>query len=605
MAKTKNLVCLLFLLLFLATGALLGNCGLDESKTGTASDLDEIAASDEINLNCAKLTIVSGSIGLQQDVAALAKQELIGTDNAWRKYIQFLPNTEAICEFPVPDGVTDAKISNLSLRVNYFGPNRNEMRWSFELYNAAKSVWVPVTQNSFALDNVWSFAAINLPLSNEIISNGIIKVRYLTTSSKHYSLLDKWGLRATIGEPFTCVPLCSPTVCDVADGCGSVCPPCQIVCPEGYYITGSQCVKDGHVMCAASIPIEANKVANFLASLTQSSGAMPDEPGSNICNEDSNMQYALIGLAHAYACLGDQKYLDAFTRGTEWLAAREDMSNTKWRGSFRYAYSTKSPYPPLVISPGGGVTDVRGVDATSGLFVYLLFLHKKITGNDVLVNKYAQNARAALDFVLTNNWGKDGFSLSSWQLINGTWKRWNYEYTADQMDVYLGMAAGGALYDYADRRYQKAADFLKANVPAAFYLTAKKRYAVGRDIGSPGDTDLDGFDGIFPQGYLPWILGKNTQDLAAFRWLKSGVKSDGGLAFSSTRKYSLSAAMYILAAVSLGETPPSATLQWLRTVPFDKKTGGIRDTSSSNSGLISNVSGFSLMALLGTPPLLP
>jgi len=605
MAKTTNVVCLLFLLLFLAAGALMGNCGTDENNVGNASDLDEIVASDEINLNCSKLTISSGSIGLQQDVTALAKQELIGTDNSWRKYIQFLPNTEAICEFPVPNGVTVANISNLSLRINYFGPNRNEMLWSFELYNAAKSVWIQVAQNSFALDNVWSFAAITLPLSDEIISNGIIKVRYLTTSSKHYSLIDKWGLRATIGEPFTCVPLCSPTVCDVADGCGSVCPPCQIVCPEGYHITGAQCVKDGHVMCAASIPIEANKVANFLTNLTQTSGAMPDEPGSNICNEDSNMQYALIGLAHAYACLGDSKYLDAFTRGTEWLAARVDMSNTKWRGSFRYAYSAKSPYAPLVISPGDGVTDVRGVDATSGLFVYLLFLHKKITGSDVLVNKYAQSARAALDFVLKNNWGKDGFSLSSWQLINGTWKRWNYEYTADQMDVYLGMVAGGALYDGADKRYQKAADFLKTNVPSAFYLTAKKRYAIGRDIGSPGDTGLDGFDGIFPQGYLPWILGKSTQNLAAFRWLKSGVKSDGGLAFSSTRKYSLSAAMFILAAVSLGETAPSATIQWLRTVPFDKKTGGIRDTSSSSSGLISNVSGFSLMALLGTPPLLP
>jgi len=42
------------------------------------------------------------------------------------------------------------------------------------------------------------------------------------------------------------------------------------------------------------------KVASYLLKQQNADGMIPDEPGSQIVNEDSNMEYALIGLAAAY-----------------------------------------------------------------------------------------------------------------------------------------------------------------------------------------------------------------------------------------------------------------------------------------------------------------
>jgi hypothetical protein len=45
------------------------------------------------------------------------------------------------------------------------------------------------------------------------------------------------------------------------------------------------------------------------------------------------MEYALMGLAAAYQHSRDPRYLAALEKGIRWLAAREEMSDPKWRGS--------------------------------------------------------------------------------------------------------------------------------------------------------------------------------------------------------------------------------------------------------------------------------
>ena len=141
-------------------------------------------------------------------------------------------------------------------------------------------------------------------------------------------------------------------------------------------------------------------VGDFILSLQDAAGMVEDAPGAGICNLDSNMEYALMGLAAAYQATHDARYLTGLEHGIDWLAQRIEMVDPQFRGSFHYAYSTTPPYAPIAISPGGDVLDVRGVDTTSALFVHLLARHAEVTGSRALVDLYAPQAHAALDFLL-------------------------------------------------------------------------------------------------------------------------------------------------------------------------------------------------------------
>lgn len=349
----------------------------------------------------------------------------------------------------------------------------------------------------------------------------------------------------------------------------------------------------------------ALRTADFILSLQNSDGAIPDAPWNDLVNEDSNMQYALIGLGAAYQATGDQRYLIGLERGIRWLAAREELVDPFWKGSWYLGYSAMRPYAPIPTSPGSGLRDVRGVDATSALFVYLLYLHERLSGQDTLVIEFAQHARAALDFVLTRNQAPDGFFYSSWQqsAVDGQWRLWKFQYSADQGDVYLGMQAGALLYDEPTHRYAKVAAFLQQNTPARFFSQRLLRYGLGRDEYGSLDTSFEGFNGIFPQGYLPWLWGNIPQNAYAASWLLGKAQLDGRIVVGSNAPaYSLSAAIAGLAAPAVGQPAPLTTLDWLVTVPYDTRDGGIRDTASVSSIKYTNVAGFSVAALLGFRP---
>jgi hypothetical protein len=178
----------------------------------------------------------------------------------------------------------------------------------------------------------------------------------------------------------------------------------------------------------------AARIADYLLSQQNADGAIPDAPGWDTVNQDSNMEYALIGLAAAYDYSHDPRYLLALEKGIRWLAAREEMTDPPWRGSWFYAYSSVPPYNPIPTSPGDpAITDVRGVSATSALFVYLLYLHSVVSGSNTLAIEYEDNARAALDFVLEHNQSADGFFYNSWQksAADGKWHLWRFRYAAD------------------------------------------------------------------------------------------------------------------------------------------------------------------------------
>lgn len=337
--------------------------------------------------------------------------------------------------------------------------------------------------------------------------------------------------------------------------------------------------------------------ADFILSLQNSDGMIADYPDSDVSNEDSNMEYACIGLAAAYSYSGDKRYLDGLEKAIIWLAERQEMTDATWKGSWWYAYKVNSPYDPFPVSPGAGIDDVRGVDATCALFVYILYLHKALSGDATLSTTYKANACAALDFLLANNYDGSKYFYSSWQLSSASWALWKYCYAADQADVYLGMRAGYLLY--GTKAYDDAASGLKANAPLDFYSSDQSSFATGMEDGSL-DTGENGFDSIFQQGYLPWVFGSSTPAQNSYLWLKKHVNADGSLTcYTGDPHYSLSAAVLGLAALSLGYEAPIASFSWIADNTFDPDDGGIHDTADTSSEKFSNVAGFVAAAMLG------
>lgn len=332
---------------------------------------------------------------------------------------------------------------------------------------------------------------------------------------------------------------------------------------------------------------KAMHMADFILSLQTVEGAIKDSPGAKRINEDSNMEYALMGLAAAYNYSKDQKYLEGLRRGVEWLGTHITMDG-EWAGSFPLFFTSAA---------GAGNYNTRGVDATSSLFVYSVYLHQRLSGTTTLRDKYEAPIRAALNFLDTRNTCSDGFSLSSW--VKG--KRWDYEYSADQMDVYLGWEGARRMFP-SDTHFTERAAFYRANVPVTFFMKAQGRYSIGRDHGGKLETGFDGFDGIFPNGYLPWTVGPDALNTQALQWMESTKKADGSMVPpGQTTAYALTAAIYLCGCAATGRTPDPACVNWLCGPIFDQATGGVNDTTNDNTKY-SNVAGFSVVGLLGFLP---
>jgi hypothetical protein len=349
---------------------------------------------------------------------------------------------------------------------------------------------------------------------------------------------------------------------------------------------------------------QALRMAEFILSLQNAGGAVPDERGVITVNQDSNMDYALIGLAAAYEATRNPKYLGGFEKGIAWLADRQEMADPDWKGSWYYVYSANPPYRHIPTTPGAGLTDARGVDATSALFAYLLYLDHRLTGNDTLARKYSANARAALDFVISHNLDVDGLSRSSWQLHadDGKWHFYQEKYSADQGDVYLGMHAGAILY--GDARYREAAERLKTLTSERLFSTSLQRYLLGMDENRNLDSSDDGNSADFSQGYLSWIWGEGDQSRAAVTWLRSKVQADGSVVSKAgAPPYSLNVAMLAMASRALAQPAPAKSLTWFADHVYDSKTGGVyHDPGAGRKHEYNNETAFCAIAFLGFLP---
>lgn len=286
---------------------------------------------------------------------------------------------------------------------------------------------------------------------------------------------------------------------------------------------------------ASSWP-EAYRMCDWLVERQTATGAIPDTEDSRWTNQDSNMEYALIALGAAFDTSGEAKYLRAMEKGIDWLFARQVASTDRWNGSYWYVYDADETDVTKHIPAGEeGIYDTRGVDATSALAVYLLWLDRALNPASTRWRDYEEKAKAALDFIIRNNWYEaeadgDGWSLSSWTqaVAGGEWTLWEYQYTADQVDVWLGLEAGFLLYGETDSRYGAKADYIRAHLGERFWDGDAGRLAIGME-GESLDTEADSFNAVFPLGYVPWAFGADAHAEDNCEWLEARVNADGSV----------------------------------------------------------------------------
>ncbi len=335
------------------------------------------------------------------------------------------------------------------------------------------------------------------------------------------------------------------------------------------------------------------KTADFLLRLQCKNGAIRDFAGADTVNTDSNMEYALIGLGAAYRLTADEKYLVALKKGICWLAAAECMSADEWKGSWWYQYAPAGKH--TAYTDDADIQDIRGVDTTSALFVYLLYLEHKLDPDSTLTERFRPNAEAALDFLQRMNLDSDHLSQSCWQKdASGEWNLCACKYSADQGDVYLGFQAAGELF--SSEEYFRLAALLRQRTEDAFFSAEQGRYCVSIEDGAQ-NMQLDSFEPIQAQGFLPWAFGTDAVNADAAGWLSGKMRTDGSIScYEGDPQYAMSTALLGMAENAVSGAQPAAAYEWLHAHLFDSETGGLSD-STLCAEEDCNVAGWCLIAL--------
>ncbi|MFO0578204.1 MAG: endo alpha-1,4 polygalactosaminidase [Polyangia bacterium] len=194
---------------FLPAALLMAACSQGVQEDGALGPSSEIVSnSDSATLSQdlttpsylypSKLEIGRGQVSAVP-LSALKVKDQSGTADTWTRYLEFTPRTDGLSAtftFTLPDAVDAAQIGSLTLQANYKGSVASVMRWSFELYDAARGSWVPATDNQGATN--WSWSALTSPAqsSSARFVNGSrqLKVRMSTASAADSCDLDYLAL---------------------------------------------------------------------------------------------------------------------------------------------------------------------------------------------------------------------------------------------------------------------------------------------------------------------------------------------------------------------------------------------------------------------------
>jgi len=165
-----------------------------EDRYGTSTE-----GLTEATLVCNPLQFTSGRLLAGQSAATLATRQLTGTQDVWASYVEFAKGAAATCTFTLPAGITADALAALSVRTNYKGPRKAQVRWVWEAWSGSSQTWMIVADNGFAADWRWTAATIAFPAPlAQFVTSGQIRVRYRQLTLTDASDLDEWVLVASV-----------------------------------------------------------------------------------------------------------------------------------------------------------------------------------------------------------------------------------------------------------------------------------------------------------------------------------------------------------------------------------------------------------------------
>ena len=114
---------------------------------------DSIPISNEITLNPISYTTTSGGDG-KQSVGNLYVQDQQGDDNDWERYLEFKTPQESLYagyrSYTLPNHLDGSKLTSITLKANFLGPNPVEQEWLWSIYHWNTSTWVNLGNNEGA-----------------------------------------------------------------------------------------------------------------------------------------------------------------------------------------------------------------------------------------------------------------------------------------------------------------------------------------------------------------------------------------------------------------------------------------------------------------------
>jgi hypothetical protein len=334
--------------------------------------------------------------------------------------------------------------------------------------------------------------------------------------------------------------------------------------------------------------------ADYILSLQKPRGAILDHRGAGVANTDSHMQYALIGLAAAYRITRLPRFLEGMRKGLAWLAARQRPNGSWW-----IAYAATPPFRPQ--------RRIYGISATIGLFAYDLWLYRAVGGDERFVRRHLDTVRRGMSFLLRRMQGPHGtFYSGVSRRVHGD-RRSTYRYTSDQADLYLGFRAAGNLLG-RHRYYAQARRLRVALLGRGFFLRNGQRYARGVFAEGRRDRRMNVLT-VWPQGYVPWVLGTARRTRAALKWLRTKARADGSVrAWRGDPVYTLSAEDLVLGTIGVAgsarDGPARGAKAWMARVAFNPETGGLID-SLRKPLEFCNIAGLAVLAWLDQRPPIP
>jgi hypothetical protein len=158
------------------------------------------AAEDTLTtLNVKSIKDIRGRHSHDQSTDVLNTKVMSGEADDWNQYIEFSPSRRkgyrGSFTFRLPSHISPEMVKNITLNINFQGPEKSEQRWSWRIRNFEKHRNVFLGDNRTAKDWNWTSMSFKTTAKSYIGSDGRIKIRLSSNNAYDVCNLDYLQVR--------------------------------------------------------------------------------------------------------------------------------------------------------------------------------------------------------------------------------------------------------------------------------------------------------------------------------------------------------------------------------------------------------------------------